>query len=136
MMNAIRAAANRPKVEPMVMTEAPLAGAVRTDEVAGAGAGALADGAPAAVVELPLGNGAGLGIAGPGRLEVAALLIDAMVGAAEDALVVAGVLGVGLAEVVAEVVADVAGEVAEGMGEAMVPDTCEVSTESQGKTWR
>lgn len=126
------AAANRPKVEPMVTTEAPLAGAVRTDEVAGAGAGALADGAPAAVVEFPLGNGAGLGIAGPGRLEVVA----AVVGAAEDALVVAGVLGVGLAEVVAEVVAEVAGAVAEGMGEAMVPEICEVSTASQGSTSR
>lgn len=126
MANAMRAAATRPKVEPAVMTEAPLAGAVRTDEVARPGA--VAEGAPAAMVELPLGNGATLGRAGPGRLEVVA----AVVAATEIALVVAAVLGAGVAGVAIEMPA----ELAEEVGAETVGDDDESATESQESTFR
>lgn len=103
MANATRAAATRPKVEPTIVAEAPLAGAVRAEVVARP-PGAVADAVPAGVVELPLGNGATLGIAGPARLEV----IAAVVGATEVALVAAKVLGAALAELAAEVALTVA----------------------------
>lgn len=111
MASAMRAAATRPKVELTVVAEAPLAGAVRADEVAGPGA--VADGVPAAVVELPLGKGATLGRAGPARLEGVAA-------------VVAEVLGAELAAVATEVGADVAS--------GLTGTVEERSTESQGST--
>lgn len=126
MANATRAAATRPKVEPTIVAEAPLAGAVRADVVARPGAGA--DAVPAGAVELPLGNGAALGIAGPARLEVVA----AVVGTIEVALVVAGVLGAGVAEVAVEMAA----EIAEEVGAEIEGDDEEPATESQGSTAR
>lgn len=143
MANATRAAATRPKVEPTIVAEAPLAGAVRADVVARPGAGA--DAVPAGAVELPLGNGAALGIAGPARLEV----IAAVVGATEVALVAAEVLGAELAEVTAEValmvaevlVAELAKVTAPAPTPIEVPATLTVSddgrsTESQAFTSR
>lgn len=124
MASAMRAAATRPKVELTVVAEAPLAGAVRADEVAGPGA--VADGVPAAVVELPLGNGATLGRAGPARLEGVAAVVAAVVAATEAALVVAEVLGAELAAVATEVGADVAS--------GLTGTVEERSTESQGST--